>query len=195
MFYIVGLGNPGEKYEKTRHNVGFMVLDHMVKVLGLPKPFASSQYVGDISEGMIDGQEVTLLYPETFMNKSGSAVKKLVSKGEEKNLIVIYDDVDLAIGEIKVSFGRGAGGHNGVESIINSLGTKDFVRVRFGIAPRSFLGLGGAKRPTGEKLPKHVLGEFKKRELDDMYDGLETAAAAVQTIIQDGVEKAMNKFN
>lgn len=193
MFYIVGLGNPGEKYENTRHNVGWMVLDYMVDTLGLPAPVLSSKYAGRISEGVIGSEEVTLLYPETFMNKSGSAVKKLVPKNEIEQLVVVYDDVDLPIGEIKISQGKGSGGHNGISSIVSTLGSKNFVRVRIGIAGKSLFGQ--TKRPTGERLPKHVLGDFKKREQKALSEVLPKASEAVQKILTEGVQKAMNDVN
>ncbi|MFT5849997.1 MAG: PTH1 family peptidyl-tRNA hydrolase [Patiriisocius sp.] len=193
MFYIVGLGNPGTEYENTRHNVGWMVLDYMVAQRGLPSAFPSSKFAGRISEGVLGGEEVTLLYPDTFMNKSGSAVKKLVPKGSEGSLVVVYDDVDLPTGEIKISSGRGDGGHNGIKSIIASLGTKDFARVRVGIAPVSFFG--ATKRPKGARLPKHVLGDFKKREQKDVEQSLMYATKAVECLVSDGLEKTMNQYN
>jgi len=193
MYYVVGLGNPGKNYENTRHNVGWMVLDYMVEVLGLPSPVPSSKYAGRISEGVLSNQEVTLLYPDTFMNKSGSAVKKLVPKGEEKKLIVVYDDVDLPVGEVKISQGKGSGGHNGISSIVSSLGTKDFVRVRVGIAGKSLFG--HTKRPKGDRLPKHVLGDFKRREQKVLGEVLPKASDIIATILSEGVEKAMNAHN
>ena len=99
MYYIVGLGNPGEKYAKQRHNVGWMVLDDLVTDAGLPTPVTSGKYSGRVSECLIGGEEVVLLYPDTFMNNSGAAVRKLVPKGEEDNVVLIYDDVDIPIGE------------------------------------------------------------------------------------------------
>ncbi len=193
MFYIVGLGNPGEKYKNNRHNVGWMALDYVIETLGMPKPMASSKYGGHISEGAIEKTEVIFLYPDTFMNNSGSAVKKLVPKGEESNLIVVYDDIDIPVGEIKVSIGRGDGGHNGVKSIIKSLDTKDFVRVRVGIAPKNIFGQ--TKRPTGARLPKHVLGDFKKGEEKKLTETFETVTRALNCIVSEGIEKAMNTYN
>ena len=194
MYYIVGLGNPGVKYEDTRHNVGFLIVDHIVEKVSLPSMVLSSKYVGQVSEGVLEGEEVVLLKPETFMNQSGGAVKKLVPKGEEKQLIVIYDDVDLALGEIKVSTSRGAGGHNGISSIINSIGSKDFVRIRVGISPKSFW-TGKTKRPAGEKMSRHVLGKFGKGDMKTVHEVSECAYGALQTILTEGVEKAMNQYN
>lgn len=193
MFYIVGLGNPGEQYATTRHNVGFMVLDALTKSASLPTAVFSQKYAGCISEGVLGGTEVALLYPETFMNNSGSAVRKLVPAGEYENLIVVYDDVDLPVGTIKVSYGKGAGGHNGVQSIITTLHTKEFIRVRVGVAGKSLFG--HIKRPVGGKLAKHVLGEFKTREQEPLADAVATAATAVATIVTEGVTAAMNRFN
>ncbi len=194
MYYIVGLGNPGKEYEDTRHNIGWMVLDWLVAGAGLPAPVASSKYAGRVSEGVLDSEEITLLYPETFMNKSGSAVKKLVSASDAGRLIVVYDDVDLALGELKVSFGRGDGGHNGIKSIVAELGTKDFVRIRVGISPKSFW-TGKVKRPAAERLGRHVLGIFSSGEQKVVADVLGTASEAIRLIVVSGVEKAMNQYN
>tara|TARA_B100000745_G_scaffold283015_1_gene216722 strand:- start:3107 stop:3628 length:522 start_codon:yes stop_codon:yes gene_type:complete len=170
-----------------------MVLDYMVDTLGLPEAYSSSKYAGRVCEGALGGEEVTLLYPNTFMNKSGSAVKKLVSKGEEEKLIVVYDDVDLPVGEIKISQGKGSGGHNGISSIVSALGSKNFVRVRVGIAGKSLFG--HTKRPTGDRLPRHVLGDFKRREQKELQGVLPKASEAIQAVISDGVQKAMNEMN
>lgn len=193
MYYVVGLGNPGDKYHNTRHNVGWLVLDRFVTACGLPQPFTSSKYAGRISEGVLDGKEIVLLYPDTYMNKSGRAVQKLVPKTEVANLIIVHDDIDLPVGEVKVSQDRGAGGHNGVASIINSMNNKGFIRVRVGVAGKTIFG--NTKRPEGSRLPKYVLSEFKKREMSELDSALETAVVAVKTIILQGVVEAMNKIN
>lgn len=193
MMYIVGLGNPGDEHATQRHNVGWMVLDRLIAELHLPAPVASSKYTGCISEGVIADREVTLLYPETYMNNSGAAVRKLVPKGEERDLILIYDDVDILLGEFKLSVGRGDGGHNGVKSVIASLGTKDFIRVRVGIAKKGFFG--GVKRPAGARLPKHVLGNFTKSELTIVDKLAAQLSEVVKTIVTDGYVKAMNTYN
>lgn len=194
MFYVVGLGNPGTQYANTRHNVGFLLLDYIQQSFGQPRFIQSSKHSGEISEGVLSGVEVLFLKPDTYMNNSGAAVKKTVPASEIKNLIVIYDDVDLPLGEIKVSVGRGDGGHNGVRSIVASMGTKDFVRVRIGVSPTSFW-TGKMRRPAGDKLSKHVLGNFKKREETKLKVALEKAAEALACLVTGGVEMTMNKYN
>jgi len=195
MFYIVALGNPGEKYSNTRHNVGWLAVDNVIKELRLPGLVDSSSDSGQISEGVIAEQEVKILYPNTYMNESGSAVKKLVSKGEEHNLIVVHDDIDLPLGEIKVVKGRGAGGNNGVQSIIEKLDSKEFIRVRIGIAPKSFW-TGKVKRPQGGgPLERFVLKPFTKGEEKQLPEVFEKVRSAIETVISEGLEKAMNQVN
>ena len=195
MFYIVALGNPGEKYQDTRHNVGWQAIDHCLYAWQLPQLVESGGLSGRLTEGVVAGEEVTVLYPTTFMNNSGSAVKKLVPKGEELNLIVVHDDIDLPLGEIKVVAGRGAGGNNGVSSIIGKLGTKDFVRVRVGIAPKSFW-TGKTKRPAGGgPLERFVLKPFTKSEQKQLPELFVRVQAAVEAILSDGVKIAMNRHN
>ena len=193
MLYIVGLGNPGAEYAQQRHNVGWMVLDELIKDFNLPEPVPSSKFSGSISAGVIDGIEVTLLYPDTFMNHSGKAVRKLVPKGEEGNVLLIYDDVDVPLGSFKLSQGRGDGGHNGVSSVIASLDTKEFMRLRVGVASRGWFGV--VKRPTGARLPKHVLSDFSRSELPTLAAVLKGLPAVVKTIATDGMTKAMNVYN
>ena len=198
MYYIVGLGNPGEQYARTRHNVGWLALDALVLKYNLPQPVSARQASGRVTDGVIAGESVTVLYPDTFMNHSGTAVRKLVPKGAEATLVVVYDDVDIPLGEVKVSFGRGAGGHNGVESVIKSLGTKDFVRVRVGIAKTGFWPWekGVVRRPSGGgALERHVLGKFSSREEAALSRGLASVTTAIKTILESGYVKAMNQFN
>lgn len=193
MYTIVGLGNPGEEYTYTRHNAGWLVLQRFMDKHQFPKTVDSRQYSGMISEGMIEKEDVLVLFPMTFMNKSGSAVVKVVRKEDAAKLIVVYDDAALPLGDIRISFGRGSGGHNGIESIIASLGTKDFVRIRVGVAGKNLFGT--VKRPTGDRMVKHVLGVFKKGELATLEEVGETVSKAVETIICEGAEKAMNTYN
>ncbi len=194
MFYIVPLGNPGAKYQYTRHNIGWLACDVLLAAFDLPEAVPSKKYLGRISEGVIGDAAITVLYPDTFMNKSGEAVKKLVKKGEQSQLIVVYDDVDLPAGDLKISFGNGAGGHNGVTSIIEKLGTKDFIRVRIGVAARGS-ETGQAIRPTSEELAQYVLGKISLEE-NEIYTALyPIVVEAIASIVTEGKERAMNKYN
>ncbi len=194
MFYIVGLGNPGTKYAKTRHNIGWQALDVLISHWELPEPKHIKKYDGEVSEGMVEGEPVTLLYPATFMNNSGAAVRKLVPKGAHDQLILIYDEVDLPCGEVKISYGNGAGGHNGVASVIATLGTKDFVRIRIGVA-RSSSDTNKAIRPSGEDLSNYVLGKVTAEESVVYKTLLPQVVEMVETIMLEGKEKAMNRCN
>lgn len=195
MFYIVGLGNPGEQYHNTRHNVGFFMVQKFIAAHALPEPVESQQYAGEVSQGMVASQEVSLLLPNTFMNHSGSAVKKLVPKGQEEQLVLIYDDIDLALGDMKVSFGRSGGGHNGVDSVIASLDTRDFIRIRIGIAKKHFL-TGRVVRPKGgAALNAHVLGAFTSKEMEQISVVSDRVVEAIDMILSKGKEAAMNTFN
>jgi len=198
MYYIVGLGNPGEKYQNTRHNIGFMVLDTLSISTELPLPVPKAQFSGRISEGKWQKETVIMLYPDTFMNNSGGAVKQIVPTNLINHLVVIHDDVDLALGQVKVSFARGSGGHKGVASIINKLGTKDFIRVRVGVAKISFWPWQKeiVKRPnSGKDLEKFVLSNFGKKEQEILVTAKEKACLAVKMIIAQGYVVAMNHFN
>ena len=171
MFLIVGLGNPGKKYEKTRHNVGFMVLDAIASNFQFPIFNFQSKFNAQISKGLTDNQKVVLAKPQVFMNNSGRAVKSLYTKykiQDTKYIVVVHDDINIPLGKIKVSQGRGSAGHKGVESIIQSLGTKNFTRIRIGIQP----AIGKPKNVEG-----FVLQPFKKSE-----------RPLLQTAIQDAIE-------
>lgn len=194
MIYIVGLGNPGKEFEGTRHNIGFMVLDAFVRATALPSLHESAKYSGKTCTGILNGEHITLLLPSTFMNVSGAAVVKLVPKTETSKLIVVYDDIDLAYGEMKISYSRGAGGHNGIKSIIESLGTQDFVRLRIGIAQKSFF-TGNLKRPKGEALANFVLTSFAKKEQKEVETISKTVEEILKTFVAKGREVTMNKFN
>lgn len=194
MYLLVGLQNPGETYEYTRHNAGGIAVRAFVDAYELPALTPSAKFSGDVSEGAVDGREIRVLLPTTFMNHSGTAVKKACADVQRSgDLIVVYDDLDLPIGGFKISHGRGSGGHNGVESVASSLGSRDFVRVRIGISPVSFFG--NLKRPAGEYAAKYVLQDFSKRERAKLDAILPDVARAIHTIITEGKEKAMNEFN
>lgn len=169
MFLIVGLGNPGKEYEHTPHNAGFMALDEYKKTHGEQK-------------------DLIFLKPQTFMNKSGIAIKKIIRnlKFEIRNLIVMHDDIDLPLGTLKISFGSGSGGHKGVESIIKNLGTKDFIRIRIGIKPAT-------GKPAN--VEEFVLKKFSKQELQTLKQAIENSSSAIETIPKHGLEKAMTEWN
>jgi peptidyl-tRNA hydrolase, PTH1 family len=195
MFYIVGLGNHGERYQGTRHNVGWLVCDYIREQARLPELVGDKAMSGRVTEGLIVGTPVRLLYPDTYMNNSGSAAVKFVPKNEVGNLIVVHDDIDLPLGEIKLGRGRGDGGNNGIKSLIEKLGTKDFIRIRIGIAPRSFW-TGEVKRPKGGgPLERFVLKPFTRKEEEQLKEVKERAYGALQETLLHGLEIAMNKFN
>ena len=133
---VVGLGNPGSRYGGTRHNIGFEVLDLFVKENGFPSFSSAKKLKSEVSEGIINEKKVVLIKPTTFMNLSGLAVKKVITEFNNSQLIVVHDDIDIALGKAKVSENRGPGGHKGVTSVIEEIGTKDFIRIRIGILPK-----------------------------------------------------------
>lgn len=178
MYIVVGLGNPGKEYEETRHNTGRLALEYLSS-----KDFFSQE------------NDVRFAHLDTFMNRSGDGVAKFIKNKEEaKKLIVIYDDLDLPLGSLRVSYDRGSGGHNGVESIIKSLGTREFVRIRVGIAPKNFLG--HIKKPKGEqKVQDFILGKFSKREMEILDRVFERVAEAIRFISSETLQGAMTKIN
>ncbi len=195
MHYVVGLGNPGSEYESTRHNTGRIVLAHFLRSHSFPDLVASKKYASLIAEGIVGDEAVTVLMPETFMNKSGSAVAKLVTSSKKaKQLVVVYDDVDLPLGTVRVAFGRSSGGHNGVESIIRALKTKDFIRIRVGICPRT--PAGKLKKPKGEPaVLDFLLGEFKKPEVLVLQKVGVRVNDVLRTVVEKGYVAAMNEYN
>jgi PTH1 family peptidyl-tRNA hydrolase len=179
MKLIIGLGNPGKKYEKTRHNVGFMVLDELA---GGEKWGESKKVKAQYIKMRMGDENVELLKPQTFMNESGRAVAYAANKNgvSPADILVIHDDVDIPLGEIKIQEGRGAAGHNGVKSIIQHLGTKDFTRIRVGVgvAPLYKGGRGGIKKPTNTS--NFVLKRFGLLEKRKLSQAITAAAEAVE---------------
>jgi len=193
MFYIVGLGNPGEKYRNTRHNIGRLVLEDMVDDGWDKNKGANALY----TRKTVGSEPVELVLPETYMNRSGETVRYLIDKQEARlnEMIVIHDDIDLPFGEIKIAKSRGAGGNNGVTSIIKAINSKDFVRIRIGIAPTSFW-TGKVKRPAGGgPLERFVLKPFSVRERSTLPDIYKNVSSAIDAIIIEGIDFAMNRFN
>jgi PTH1 family peptidyl-tRNA hydrolase len=155
MILIIGLGNPEDQYSGTRHNIGFEIINQLAREKSFPDFKLQKKFQAEISEGTINGEKTILAKPQTFMNNSGQAVKALIDYYKTENLFVIHDDIDLPLGEIKISKGRGSAGHKGVESIIQHLKTKDFTRVRIGICP---------KDGKPEKVEDFVLEKFSTEE-------------------------------
>jgi len=188
---IVGLGNPGSEYENTRHNTGRMILEMFRR----KNDFSDWEENKKLKSLVSKKSKITLLLPETSMNKSGEAVSKLIkSKKSAENLVVIHDDLDLSLGRFKISFNRGAGGHRGISSIVKALKTEAFTRIRVGIAPVT--PGGKTKKPLGEKaVIDFILGEFKTKELEILKKTTKKIIEASETIISEGKEKAMGKFN
>jgi PTH1 family peptidyl-tRNA hydrolase len=193
MFVIAGLQNPGALYEHTRHNVGAIALRAFQESCGLPDFVQSSAYAGELSEGVMGESDVRLILPTTYMNKSGTAVRKALGDESTENVIIVHDDLDLTIGECKISAGKGSGGHNGVASIEAALGSRDFVRVRIGIAPRTLFG--AVKRPSGERSARFVLQKFTRREYAKIDALLPTVTDVLRTIVASGADAAMREYN
>ena len=182
---IVGLGNPGETYRDTRHNVGFMVLDELAK--RLKATFREEKRWSGLLAKFDGGH---LLKPLTFMNESGRSVQAVghFFKASASRTLIVYDDVDLPLGRLRFRGNGSAAGHNGLRSLISHLGTQDFPRLKVGIAPQE-------GRPTGERMVGHVLGKFRPDEQPTLQDIIQRAADAVSMTLQRGLEQAMNVFN
>lgn len=191
MYTIIGLRNPGDAYEGTRHNAGAIAVAFFGEQYHLPSFVSSGKFVGEISEGVIEGKSVRALLPNTFMNQSGSVIKKAELMPEE--VVLVYDDIDLPIGSFKISHERGSGGHNGVKSIIDALGTTAFTRVRIGISPKTLFGT--MRKPESRKVADFVLGTFSSRERAKLESMLPKIAEAIQTIVTKSYTEAMNKYN
>ncbi|MFA5095292.1 MAG: aminoacyl-tRNA hydrolase [Candidatus Paceibacterota bacterium] len=176
MKLVVGLGNPGKEYENTRHNTGFIMLGMVEKKLKLK-------------------DKVKFVFPDKFMNNSGKVIAPLIkSKKDLKDLVVIYDDIDLPIGKMKISFNRSSGGHNGLGSIIKALKSEEFLRIRIGTSPAT--PSGKIRKPKGEKaVLKFLLGEYKKNELETLKKLSKKVVEALEVIFTEGKEKAMSLYN
>ncbi|MDO8486377.1 MAG: aminoacyl-tRNA hydrolase [Candidatus Staskawiczbacteria bacterium] len=199
MIIIVGLGNPGKKFEDTRHNVGFWILDKFMKNNNFPAFEFSKKFNALISEKEMEkpattsspagewcGGKVILVKPQAFMNNSGKVIKKIISttKDQISLLVVVHDDIDLPLGKIKIVGERGSAGHKGVESIIKNVGNKGLIRIRVGIEPQ--------KEINARQI---VLKKFNKKEKEIMNDVNIKTVGALDFLIQNGLEKAMNEYN
>lgn len=186
MYVIVGLGNPKTEYKNTRHNIGFDVIDVLADKYNIVTEIR--KHKAFCGKGFISSEKAVLAMPQTYMNLSGDSVREIVNYYKvdiEKELIIIYDDVDLDVGQLRIRKKGSAGGHNGMKSIIGQLGTENFTRIRMGV---------GAK-PKGYDLADYVLGHFSKDEREIMDGSIIKATEAVKVIIEEGVDMAMNRYN
>lgn len=185
MYIIAGLGNPTREYEKTRHNVGFEVIDILSDKLSAP--VREKKHKAFCGAGRIGSEKVLLAKPQTFMNLSGESIRAMADyyKVEADHIIIICDDINLAEGQLRIRTKGSAGGHNGLKNIINHLGTQEYPRIRVGVG----------QKPTDMDLADYVLGRFPKAQEEMMVQAYEDAANAACLMITDGVSAAMNHFN
>ena len=186
MYIIVGLGNPTKEYQNTRHNIGFDVIDKLADRFSIT--VLEKKHKALIGKGVINGVKVILAKPQTYMNLSGESVRELIDYykiDEETQLIVIYDDISLDVGQLRIRKKGSAGGHNGIKSIIQHLGHDIFLRIKMGVG----------EKPSGYDLADYVLGHFKKEERVVMDESALTATKAVELMIVDEVSEAMNLYN
>lgn len=186
MFIIAGLGNPDRQYEGTRHNVGFDVIDRIAEKYNIAVD--TKKHRAYIGKGIIQGQKVILAKPQTYMNLSGESIRSLVDYykiDEENELLVIYDDISLDVGQLRIRAKGSAGGHNGIKNIIAHLGTQVFPRIKVGVG----------EKPKGYDLADYVLGHFSKAEKERMDEGYDSAVRAAELIVSGEITEAMNEFN
>lgn len=185
MKVIAGLGNPTKKYEGTRHNMGFSAIYQIADRYNIKMNILNHKAL--IGTGIIAGEKVMLVMPQTFMNLSGESIGEILRyyKLTPEDLIVLYDDIDLDIGKLRIRAKGSAGGHNGIKNIIAHIGTTEFDRVRIGVG----------HKPEGRDLADYVLSRFSSGELPVVRDSVSKAADAIEVIITTGIDAAMNKFN
>jgi len=186
MFVIVGLGNPGKKYENTRHNAGFMSIDALAEKYGIN--ISEKKHKALCGTGVIEGNKVLLIKPQTFMNVSGESVRSVMDFYKidpEEDMMVIYDDISLAPGNIRIRKKGSAGGHNGIKSIISHAGTQNFMRIKVGVG----------EKPSGWNLADYVLGHFSEEDNQKLKDVMPDIIQAATLMVQGDVDKAMNDFN
>ena len=186
MFIIAGLGNPTKQYEGTRHNAGFEVIDRLSEKYNID--VGTKKHRALIGKGVIAGQKVTLAKPQTYMNLSGESIRSLLDYykiDEEQELLIIYDDISLNPGQIRIRAKGSAGGHNGIKNIIAHLGSQVFPRIKVGVG----------EKPRGRDLADYVLGHFSKEEKVLMEEGYDNAVHAAEMIVSGSVEAAMNEYN
>ncbi len=177
MKLIIGLGNPGEEYKKTRHNAGFLTIDKIANSFQFPVSSFQPDFNSEISQGLLDNEKIILVKPQTFMNESGKAIRAVLDyyKIKPEDIIVIHDDLDIPLGEYKISKNKNSGGHKGVQSIIDHLGTKDFTRFRIGIGIQNL----SCKIPT----EKFVLEKFSKNEIEVIEGVIEKICGEIAKLL------------
>ena len=186
MFVIVGLGNPGKKYENTRHNAGFICLDALAAKYGIS--ISEKKHKALCGTGVIEGQKALLVKPQTFMNLSGESVRAVMDFYKidpEEDMLVVYDDISLAPGNIRIRKKGSAGGHNGIKSIIAHAGTQNFMRIKVGVG----------EKPSGWDLADYVLGHFSEEDTSKIKEVMPDVVQAAVLMMQGNVDKAMNDFN
>lgn len=183
MWLIAGLGNPGRKYSRTRHNVGFMVIEEVADRYTINLTARKEYRIG---RGSVEGHDILLVEPLLFMNLSGLVVKKILRKFniQPENFIIIHDDLDMETGKLRIRRTGSSGGHKGVESIIQNISFKDFIRIK--------IGIGREQEIPAEE---YVLSKFKRQEIGVIKETIQRAADAIHSIISEGADKAMNEFN
>ena len=184
VWLIVGLGNPGRKYSRTRHNVGFMVAEEIAERNKIT--FVEKKEGYRIGRGSVEGRKVLIVEPLLYMNLSGQPLRAVVRKVSVRpdTIVVVHDDLDMETGKLRIRQTGSSGGHKGIESVIQSLGFRDFIRVKIGIG-----------REAGVPAEEYVLKKFRKDEIGLIRDAIQEASEAIRSIISEGVEKAMNKYN
>lgn len=186
MYIIVGLGNPTKEYDNTRHNIGFAAIDMLADKYGIN--VTEVKHKALIGKGVINGNKVILVKPMTYMNLSGEAVRAVIDYykvDEEEELLVIYDDISLDVGQLRVRKKGSAGGHNGIKNIIAHLGHDTFQRIKIGVG----------EKPKGYDLADYVLGHFSKEDLATLKEGMERVDGAVTLMLQGDIDEAMNRYN
>lgn len=186
MYIIVGLGNPTKEYDNTRHNIGFAAIDMLADKYGIH--VTEVKHKALIGKGVINGNKVILVKPMTYMNLSGEAVRAVIDYykvDEEEELLVIYDDISLDVGQLRVRKKGSAGGHNGIKNIIAHLGHDTFQRIKIGVG----------EKPKGYDLADYVLGHFSKEDLATLKEGMERVDGAVNLMLQGNIDEAMNRYN
>ncbi|WP_324822596.1 aminoacyl-tRNA hydrolase [Sinanaerobacter sp. ZZT-01] len=184
MYIIVGLGNPGKQYENTRHNIGFITIEQLAQKHGIS--VTKLKHKALVGEGRISDQKVLLVKPQTYMNLSGNSVREIIEyyKEDITNLVVIYDDIDIPTGTVRIRKKGSAGTHNGMRSILYDIQSDQFPRIR--------IGIGGERKMP---LDRYVIGGFTKEEKPLMEEAVITAVQAVECMLQKGIDKAMNEYN